>query len=134
GISAAALTGVTGRPPFEEVSMNLRAVDTKLPVRSAPPPATANPPAHRRNPGFPLDLDWLGRVRMNRSALERRAATIGARRTVKKDYQLAWLLKAITLIDLTRSEEHTSELQSRENLVCRLLLEKKKKVKKFKKD
>ena len=56
---------------------------------------------HKRNPGFPLDLDWLGRVRMNRSALERRASTIGARRTVKKDYQLAWLLKAITLIDLT---------------------------------
>jgi len=58
-------------------------------------------PRHRRNPGFPLDLDWVGRVRMNRSALERRAGTIGARRTVKKDYQLAWLLKAITLIDLT---------------------------------
>jgi deoxyribose-phosphate aldolase len=57
--------------------------------------------AHKRNPGFPLDLDWVGRVRMNRSALERRAGTIGARRTVKKDYQLAWLLKAITLIDLT---------------------------------
>src|SRR5215475_2597432 len=31
-----------------------------------------------------------------------------------------------------RSEEHTSELQSRENLVCRLLLEKKKKTKKTK--
>src|SRR5690606_41040810 len=29
--------------------------------------------------------------------------------------------------DVVRSEEHTSELQSRENLVCRLLLEKKKK-------
>jgi deoxyribose-phosphate aldolase len=56
---------------------------------------------HKRNPGFPLDLDWVGRIRMNRSALERRASTIGARRTVKKDYQLAWLLKAITLIDLT---------------------------------
>ncbi|MEO5806247.1 deoxyribose-phosphate aldolase [Devosia sp.] len=56
---------------------------------------------HQRNPGFPLDLDWVGRVRMNRSALERRASTIGARRTVKKDYQVAWLLKAITLIDLT---------------------------------
>ncbi|MDB5615718.1 MAG: deoC [Devosia sp.] len=56
---------------------------------------------HKRNPGFPLDLDWVGQVRMNRSALERRAGTIGARRTVKKEYQLAWLLKAITLIDLT---------------------------------
>lgn len=57
--------------------------------------------AHKRNPGYPLDLDWVERVRMNRSALERRAGSIGARRTVKKDYQLAWLLKAITLIDLT---------------------------------
>jgi deoxyribose-phosphate aldolase len=56
---------------------------------------------HKRNPGFPLDLDWVERIRMNRSALERRAGSIGARRTVKKEYQLAWLLKAITLIDLT---------------------------------
>lgn len=62
---------------------------------------TASEPVHKRNPGFPLDLDWVERVRMNRSALERRAGSIGARRTVKKDYQLAWLLKAITLIDLT---------------------------------
>jgi deoxyribose-phosphate aldolase len=54
-----------------------------------------------RNPGFPLDLDWVERVRMNRSALERRAATIGTRRTVKKAWQTAWLLRAITLIDLT---------------------------------
>lgn len=56
---------------------------------------------HKRNPGYPLDLDWVGRIRMNRSALERRAGTIGARRTVKKDYQLAWLLKAVSLMDLT---------------------------------
>ncbi len=62
---------------------------------------TQHETGHKRNPGFPLDLDWVGRIRMNRSALERRAATIGARRTVKKDYQLAWLLKAITLMDLT---------------------------------
>jgi deoxyribose-phosphate aldolase len=56
---------------------------------------------HKRNPGFPLDLDWVERVRMNRSALERRASTIGARRSVKKDHQLAWLLKAVSLMDLT---------------------------------
>ncbi|GLQ53273.1 deoxyribose-phosphate aldolase [Devosia nitrariae] len=56
---------------------------------------------HKRNPGFPLDLDWVERVRMNRSALERRAATLPARRTVKKDWQVAWLLRAITFIDLT---------------------------------
>ena len=56
---------------------------------------------HKRNPGLDLDMDWLDRVRMNRSALERRAASIGARRSVKKQHQAAWLLKAITLIDLT---------------------------------
>ncbi len=56
---------------------------------------------HERNPGFELDLDWVDRCVMNRSALERRAATIGTRRTVKKQWQAAWLLKAITLIDLT---------------------------------
>lgn len=56
---------------------------------------------HKRNPGFPLDLDWVERTVMNRSALERRAASIGARRSVKKEWQAAWLLKAITLIDFT---------------------------------
>ena len=71
--------------------MNLRIVDH--PAKEAA--------AHKRNPGFPLDLDWVERIRMNRSALERRAATIGTRRTVKKDWQVAWLLKAITFIDLT---------------------------------
>ncbi len=57
--------------------------------------------ARARNPGFPLDLDVIDRIRMNRSALERRAGTIGARRSVKKQWQAAWLLKAISLIDLT---------------------------------
>ena len=52
--------------------MNLRVVDSPAPAK---PPKTLTPPA--RNPGYPLDLDWVGRVRMNRSALERRAATIG---------------------------------------------------------
>ena len=54
-----------------------------------------------RNPGLPLELDWLRAVRVNRSAVERRAATLTARRTVKKDWQVAWLLKAISCIDLT---------------------------------
>jgi deoxyribose-phosphate aldolase len=62
-----------------------------------------------RNPGLPLDLDWVDQVRMNRSALERRAGTIGARRTVKKEYQAAWLLKAITLIDLTALNSDDTE-------------------------
>ncbi|MHA1565797.1 MAG: deoxyribose-phosphate aldolase [Alphaproteobacteria bacterium] len=54
-----------------------------------------------RNPGMALELDWLEDVRVNRSAVERRAATLGARRSVKKDAQAAWLLKAVTCIDLT---------------------------------
>ncbi|TGD43542.1 deoxyribose-phosphate aldolase [Pseudotabrizicola sediminis] len=48
-----------------------------------------------------LDLDWVAGVQANTSAIERRAATLGGRRSVKKDFQAAWLLKAISLIDLT---------------------------------
>lgn len=48
-----------------------------------------------------LELDWVQEVRVNRSAVERRAATIGKRRTVKKSWQAAWLLRAVTLMDLT---------------------------------
>ena len=54
-----------------------------------------------RNPGVPLELDWVRDVRVNRSAVERRAATLGTRRTVKKEWQAAWLLRAVTLMDLT---------------------------------
>lgn len=56
---------------------------------------------HPRNPGMPLDLDWVAGVQANTPAIERRAATLPGRRSVKKDWQAAWLLKAITLIDLT---------------------------------
>jgi len=54
-----------------------------------------------RNPGMPLDLGWAHEARINRSAVERRAATLVTRRTVKKEWQAAWLLRAITVIDLT---------------------------------
>jgi deoxyribose-phosphate aldolase len=54
-----------------------------------------------RNPGQPLDLDRVRSIRVNKSAAERRAATIPTRRTVKKEWQAAWLLRAITLMDLT---------------------------------
>jgi deoxyribose-phosphate aldolase len=54
-----------------------------------------------RNPGTPFELDWIEQVRINRSAVERRAATLRTRRTVKKEWQAAWLLRAVTLIDLT---------------------------------
>ncbi|MCF8483984.1 MAG: deoxyribose-phosphate aldolase [Rhodobacteraceae bacterium] len=56
---------------------------------------------HMRNPGMTFDLDWVASVQANTSAIERRCATLGGRRSVKKDYQAAWLLKAISLIDLT---------------------------------
>jgi len=54
-----------------------------------------------RNPGIPLDLDLVRALHINRSAVERRAATIPTRRTVKKEWQAAWLLRAITCMDLT---------------------------------
>jgi deoxyribose-phosphate aldolase len=50
---------------------------------------------------MPLDLDWVARVQANTSAIERRAATLPGRRSVKKTWQAAWLARAITLIDLT---------------------------------
>ncbi len=55
----------------------------------------------QRNPGMPLDLDLIEGISINRSAVERRASTMGKRRSVKKEWQAAWLLKAVTCIDLT---------------------------------
>jgi deoxyribose-phosphate aldolase len=55
----------------------------------------------QRNPGLPFDRDTVLSARVNRSAVERRAATIPTRRTVKKEWQAAWLLRAITCLDLT---------------------------------
>jgi deoxyribose-phosphate aldolase len=54
-----------------------------------------------RNEGIPLDTGWIAEQRVNLSAGERRVATLPGRRTVKKDAQAAWLLKAVTCIDLT---------------------------------
>jgi len=71
------------------------------PTRPGVPPAAFPLPGHARNPGLPLDLAWVRAARANRSAIERRAATIPKRRTVKKEWQAAWLLRAITLMDLT---------------------------------
>lgn len=69
--------------------------------------STIDNPAHSanhgwpRNPGMALDLGWVMEQRVNLSAGERRVATLPGRRTVKKDAQAAWLLKALTCIDLT---------------------------------
>lgn len=54
-----------------------------------------------RNEGIPLDLGWVRRLQANTSAIERRAATLPGRRSVKKEWQAAWLCRAISLIDLT---------------------------------
>ncbi len=80
-------------------------------LHDRPMPASPSPAdtalAHLRgralqsNRGVPLNLDWVEDVRVNTSAVERRAQTLVTRRTVKKDYQAAWLLRAISCMDLT---------------------------------
>lgn len=74
---------------------------THPPAPGAPAYPAPRPAETGRNPGTPLDLDVVRSIRINRSAVERRAATIPTRRTVKKEWQAAWLLRAITCIDLT---------------------------------
>ncbi|MBC6438315.1 MAG: deoxyribose-phosphate aldolase [Rhodobacteraceae bacterium] len=75
---------------------------TQSPIAAAPlaqePPLQAHAP---RNPGMALDMDWVTGVQANTSAIERRATSLPGRRTVKKAYQVAWLARAITCIDLT---------------------------------
>src|ERR1039458_5699995 len=62
------------------------------------------------NVGIPLNLDWVREVRVNTSAVERRAQSHVARRTVKKEWQAAWLLRAITCMDpTTLSGDDTDE-------------------------
>lgn len=66
------------------------------------PNSSQLPQVHeRRNSGTELDLDRIASLQANTSAIERRAATLPGRRTVKNEYQAAWLLRAISLIDLT---------------------------------
>src|SRR5690606_21501630 len=60
-----------------------------------------NAPDQPHNPGIPFDPEPVAAVRVNLSAVERRAATLPKRRTVKKEWQAAWLVKAIQCIDLT---------------------------------
>jgi deoxyribose-phosphate aldolase len=91
-------SGKTRRPPTGKLPEPAHAL-------SVVPPAgrevtLANTP-HRRNEGTPLHLDWFDSVQVSLSASERRAGTLGTRRTVKKEYQAAWLVKALQCIDLT---------------------------------
>jgi len=59
------------------------------------------PQDFKRNEPMGLDLGWLNHLHVNKAAADRRAASLANRRTVKKEYQAAWLVKAIELIDLT---------------------------------
>src|SRR3712207_7003228 len=61
-----------------------------------------------------------------RSVVHRRHAQCGAREVGRHRGQRAADDPALRAAVVVRSEEHTSELQSRQYLVCRLLLEKKK--------
>src|SRR5438132_5302151 len=78
-----------------------RASVSVAPVTPANGQAQVTTP-RERNPGTPLDLAWVHEARCtNRSATERRAATLPTRRSVKKAWQAAWLLRAVTCLDLT---------------------------------
>ncbi len=80
--------------------MAVQDLPKRSPAAPPPPPApSAHPP--ERNPGTSLELDWVREVRVNTSAAERRAATLTKRRTVKKEWQAAWYLRAVTCMDLT---------------------------------
>ena len=56
---------------------------------------------NKRNPGMPLELDWIKNINVNLSAVQKRVSTLTKRRSIKKEWQVAWLIKAITCIDLT---------------------------------
>jgi len=68
-------------------------------IRSVP--VELNGQSLEPNRRMPLNLEWVEQIRVNTSAVERRANTIGTRRTVKKEWQAAWLLRAIACMDLT---------------------------------
>ena len=94
--------------------MNAASATPLLREAAAPPaPAADQPPTSAvalRNPGQAFDADWFSEQRVNLSAVERRIAGLAGRRSVKKDAQAAWLLKAITCIDLTTlSGDDTAE-------------------------
>ena len=101
--------GATGGRPLDCIVMSVTPLHPARPARIDPatsgtsqpasPPAVDDVPV--RNPGTALDLALVRATRVNRSAVERRVATLPGRRTVKKEWQAAWLLRAISCMDLT---------------------------------
>ena len=77
-----------------------RIAETRLPLDGRG--AAAIPERElQANRGIPLNVEWVEEVRVNTSAVERRAQTLVTRRTVKKEWQVAWFLRAISCMDLT---------------------------------
>ncbi|MGJ4944007.1 deoxyribose-phosphate aldolase [Bradyrhizobium sp. HKCCYLS1011] len=74
---------------------------SRVPLRGRERSVAVEAAAIARNAGRALELDWVDEIRVNLSAAERRVASLPGRRTVKNEAQAAWLLKAITCIDLT---------------------------------
>lgn len=101
-----------------------RAATEAEPLLAVVAPESGREPANQpgpagivRNPGMPLDVAFLESMRsVNLSALERRAATITRRRSIKGDNQAAWLLRAITLMDLTTL--NTNDTDERVRRLC----------------
>src|ERR1700727_2045316 len=81
--------------------MGLKTDDLAAAAPSPALPVTLHGRELVANTRMPLNLDWVEEIQVNTSAVERRAATIGTRRSVKKDWQAAWLLRAIACMDLT---------------------------------
>src|ERR1700730_13786331 len=117
-----------------EDGLNDRAATNAFTPESTRPIATLSGRPLISNRGIPLSLDWVKQVRINTSAVERRTQTHVARRTVKKDWQAAWMLRAISCMDLTTlsgddTEERVRRLCAKarhpiqEDLVKRLRIE-----------
>lgn len=95
-----------GRAPStsaQRVSRNRATRVTQPPVKESSVLAASDPrvTASTYNVGRPLNIDWFDAVMVNRSAVERRVATLTTRRSVKKEFQAAWLVKAVGSIDLS---------------------------------
>ncbi|MBN8998815.1 MAG: deoxyribose-phosphate aldolase [Rhizobiales bacterium] len=94
------------KAPHSASKKTAKAVQALAPALRILPPAGSTVAvvehgAHHRNAGTPLRPEWFETAQVNLSATERRAGTLGGRRTVKKEYQAAWLVKALQCIDLT---------------------------------
>src|SRR6202020_2038835 len=81
--------------------MGLKTDDLAAAAPSPALPVTLHGRELVANTRMPLNLDWVEEIRVNTSAVERRAGTIDTRRSVKKEWQAAWLLRAIACMDLT---------------------------------